>query len=99
MNQIIYNLMLVNFSGMIFYICYLIFTKIKKEDNIEVLFKTSNYEQFRKIINKRITIYIIGVLCGLIILVLYDTKIIKNINSKSKYLSENDGLCNIFVKE
>ena len=94
MNQVIYNLMLINFTGTIFYICYIIYTKVKKQDNIKVLFNGTHdlYDQYNKIIKKQITVYIMGVLLGLMFLVICDTK-----NTTTK--SENNGLDGIFVKD
>ena len=92
--------MLINFIGTIVYIVYFIFTKVKKEDTIEKLFKTSendNYEQYKKIKNKHITVYIIGILIGLMFLVLNEKTLIKEITKPQKIDNVTD-VSDIFVK-
>ena len=92
--------MLINFIGMVFYIIYIIYSKVKKEDNIEILFtipNENNYEQYKKIKKKHTIVYIIGTLVGLMFLILNEKKtvIVKEKLNISKSVSD---ISEIFVK-
>ena len=95
--------MLINFIGTIFYIFYFIFTKVKKEDSIDILFKTSsenndNYEKYRKIKKKHMTVYIMGILIGLIYLVLTESNTTIKETVTKPSISHVTDIDDIFVK-
>jgi hypothetical protein len=107
MNYILYNLMLVNFISSIFYILYLIYEKINKKDNIDDIFEKldpDDYDLYKKKKRKHISMYIFGILLGLIVLVITDsdkTKIIEKPVS-SKYITHKinnvSDVSDIYVK-
>ena len=108
MNNILYNLMLVNFISSIFYILYLIYEKIKNKDNIDNIFEKLNpddYDLYKKKKRKHISIYIFGILLGLIVLVVTDSDkkpIIEKSVSSSKYITHKinnvSDVSDIYVK-
>ncbi len=102
--------MLVNFISSIVYIIYNIYNNFYKIDMIETLFKTdlnlsepnNSLETYKKIKRKHITVYIVGVLIGLIILVLFgdssdlsNSSKTVNIGNKQMHVSDID---DIYVK-
>ena len=100
--------MLVNFISSIFYILYFIYEKSKKQDNINDIVKKldpDDYDLYKKHVRKRISIYIFGILIGLIVLVLTDKdkkQIIEITPISSKYISHKinniSDVSDIYVK-
>jgi len=85
MNQIIYNILIVYGIASIIYIVYLIYLYLSKAETVHSIIQSSPemLEKFKNINRNHMMIFIIGVLIGLIILILFqnDTKdVIKNIN-------------------
>ena len=85
MNQIIYNILIVYGIASIIYIVYLIYLYLSKEETVHSIIQSSPemLEKFKNINRNHMMIFIIGILIGLIILILFqnDTKnIVKNIN-------------------
>ena len=77
MNQIILNLMIINSIATIIYIIYIIYKY--KNDNMDKLLESNKeiLDQYNKNKRSNITVYIIGILLGLIILVITDCEYIK----------------------
>lgn len=101
--------MLVNFISSVFYILYLIYEKSKNQNNIDDILKQLNpddYDLYKSRKKKHISIYIFGILLGLIVLVLTDNDkkqpIIEKISSTTKYITHkiNDisDVSDIYVK-
>jgi len=94
--------MLINFIGTIFYILYFIFTKVKKQESVTLLFKTlnenDNYEKYKKIKKRRMTVYIMGILIGLIYLVLTESNSTIKETATKPVISHVTDIDDIFVK-
>lgn len=68
--------MLVNFIGTFIYLLFIVYTRVYKKDNIEILFNSEdNFILYKKIKNKHIAMYIVGLLIGLIIVILFDINV------------------------
>jgi hypothetical protein len=107
MNNILYNLMLVNFISSIFYILYLIYEKLKKNNIDDILEKLDpdDYDLYIKKKRKHISMYIFGILLGLIVLVITDNDkktIIEKQPISSKYITHKinnvSDVSDIYVK-
>ena len=76
MNNILYNLMLVNLISSIFYVLYIIYEKLKNKNNIDDILQKldpDDYDLYIKKKRKHISVYIFGILLGLIVLVVTDS--------------------------
>ena len=100
MNIILYNLMLVNFISTIFYILYLIYNKYTKNniDNILKNLDEDDYDLYKRTKKKHTTIYIFGILIGLIYLILTDKQQV--IDKSSIFIKYNQisDVSDIYVK-
>jgi hypothetical protein len=93
MNSFIYNILLINFIGTLFYIAYIIYEKKRHTEYTTLI-------EYKKNEKKRITIYIIGIIFGLIIIILSE-KETKNTNIpsyNSKTVIDVSDVSDIFVK-
>ena len=92
--------MLINFIATSIYLLFIVYTRVNKKDNIEILFNSEdNFALYKKIKNKHIAMFVVGLLVGLIVVVLFDTNVSTTssiVKVKSLDISDVD---KIFVKE
>lgn len=105
MSGFFYNTMLISFVGTIALLLYIGYDIKYGKDNIDVLFKVSdikeldnNYATYKRIKSRYISVYIVGLLLGVIIVVLNNTgedKLKKLVLSPRMSISDVD---DIYVK-
>jgi hypothetical protein len=100
MNQILYNIMLINFIATSIYLLFIVYTRVNKKDNIEILFNSEdNYILYKKIKNKHIAMFVVGLLVGLIVVVLFDTNVSTAPSTIRMNTLDVSDVDKIFVKE
>ncbi len=76
MNQIIYNLMIVNSVAAIIYFIYLLYNKLETDKTVVDMLKPHEdiLEKYNNMKRKNNTIYIIGILIGLMVLIFIENE-------------------------
>ena len=90
MNQIIYNLMIVNSIATLVYIMYLFYNKLNNKDDSTLDKDNDMYVHYKKQQRMRTTVFIIGILLGLIYLIIFESDYPKIINNMLKNNSNNN---------
>ncbi len=87
MHQNLESLAIILGSSFTVYCLYLVYLRITKSDRIKDLIPEDKINEYNKIKNKHMMIFIIGLLIGFVIILVKDHKVIKNIVNM-KVLSE-----------
>lgn len=83
MNQVIMNIMIVYSIASIVYVCYIVYLKVAHKESERTVEEVEKYNMVKK---TRTTVFILGILCGLIFLIIsepYTTVIKSSINTVS----------------
>lgn len=87
MHQNLESLAIILGSSFTVYCLYLVYLRITKSDRIKDLIPADKIEEYKKIKNKHMMVFIIGLLIGFVIILVKDHKVIKNIVN-TKVLTE-----------
>jgi hypothetical protein len=79
------SLAIILFSASCLYMCFLIYLKVTKSETIKDLLPDDKLEEYKKIKNKHMMVFIIGLLVGFVIVLVKDKKIINTVVN-NKYI-------------
>jgi len=85
MHPILDSLAIILFSAVVVYSIYLIYLRLTKTSSIKDLLPADKIEEYRKIKNKHMMVFIIGLLIGFVIILVKDKKIIETVVN-NKYI-------------
>jgi len=88
------SLAIILFSAVGLYMLFLIYLKITKAGNIKDLVPEDKLEEYKKIKNKHIMIFIIGLLVGFVIVLVKDKKIIETVIN-NKYVQSINNISDV----
>lgn len=85
MHPILDSLAIILFSAVAVYSIYLIYLRLTKTSSIKDLLPADKIEEYKKIKNKHMMVFIIGLLIGFVIILVKDKKIIETVVN-NKYI-------------
>jgi hypothetical protein len=85
MHPILDSLAIILFSAVVVYSIYLIYLRLTKTSSIKDLLPADKIEEYKKIKNKHMMVFIIGLLIGFVIILVKDKKIIETVVN-NKYI-------------
>jgi hypothetical protein len=87
-------LAIILFSAVGLYMLFLIYLKITKAGNIKDLVPEDKLEEYKKIKNKHMMVFIIGLLVGFVIVLVKDKKIIETVIN-NKYIQSINNISDV----
>lgn len=88
------SLAIILFSAVGLYMIFLIYLKITKAGNIKDLLPEEKIEEYKKIKNKHMMVFIIGLLVGFVIVLVKDKKIIETVVN-NKYVQSINNISDV----
>lgn len=79
------SIAIILFSAVGLYMLFLIYLRVTKAGNIKDLIPENKLEEYKKIKNKHMMVFIIGLLIGFVIILVKDNKIIESV-ANNKYI-------------